>query len=102
MGHEQRVSTDLEYVLPRDPHKPGGEVFLILETTFVHRGTGRLNGLPVAGSRATEYFLAPGIQYAARPRFVIEGSFQFPVIRNTGPLVLRTDRNILLGVRYLF
>jgi len=102
MGHEQRVSTDLEYVLPRDPHKPGGELFLILETTFVHRGTGRLNGLEVAGSRATEYFLAPGIQYAARPRFVIEGSFQFPIIRNTGPLVLRTDRNILLGVRYLF
>ena len=50
---EQRLSTDLEYVIPRDPHKPGGELFLILETTFIHRGTGRLNGLPVAGSRAT-------------------------------------------------
>jgi hypothetical protein len=103
MGHEQRVSTDLEYVLlPRDYKKPGGELFLILETTFVHRGTGRVSGLPVAGSRATEYFLAPGLQYAARPQFVIEGSFQFPVVRNTGPFVLRTDRNILLGVRYLF
>jgi hypothetical protein len=103
MGHEQRLSTDLEYVLlPRDYKKPGGELFLILETTFVHRGTGRLSSLPVAGSRATEYFLAPGLQYAARPRFVIEGSFQFPLVRNTGPLVLRTDRNILLGVKYLF
>lgn len=103
MGHEQRLNTDLEYVLlPRDYKKPGGELFLILETTFVHRGTGRLSGSPVAGSRATEYFLAPGLQYAARPRFVIEGSFQFPVVRNTGPLVLRTDRNILFGVRYLF
>jgi hypothetical protein len=102
MGHEQRLSTDLEYVLPRDVRKPGGEVFLILETTFVHRGTGRLNGAAVAGSRATEYFLAPGLQYAARPRSVIEGSYQFPVVRNTGPLVLRTDRNILFGVRYLF
>ena len=102
MGHEQRLSTDLEYVLPRDPYKPGGELFLILETTFVHRGTGRLNRLPVAGSRSTEYYLAPGLQYAARPQFVIEGSFQFPVVRNTGPQVLRTDRNILFGVRYLF
>lgn len=102
MGHEQRVSTDLEYVIPRDPHKPGGELFLILETTFVHRGTGRLNGQPVAGSRSTEYYLAPGLQYAAHPRFVIEGSYQFPVLRNTGPLVLRTDRNTLLGVKYLF
>jgi hypothetical protein len=102
MGHEQRLSTDLEYVVPKDVRKPGGEVFLILETTFVHRGTGRLDGLSVSGSRATEYFLAPGLQYAARPRFVIEGSFQFPVLRNTGPLVLRTDRNLLLGVKYLF
>lgn len=102
MGHEQRLSTDLEYVLPKDPRKPGGEVFFILETTFVHRGTGRLNGQAVDGSRSTEYYLAPGLQYAVMPRFVIEGSFQFPVLRNTGPLVLRTDRNILFGVRYLF
>jgi hypothetical protein len=102
MGHEQRVSTDFEYVLPKDVHKPGGEVFLILETTFVHRGTGRLERQAVAGSRATEYYLAPGLQYAARPQFVIEGSFQFPVLRNTGPLVLKTDANLLFGVRYLF
>jgi hypothetical protein len=102
MGHEQRLNTDLEYVIPHDPHKPGGELFLILETVFVHRSTGRLNGMTVEGSKATEYYLAPGLQYAAYPRFVMEGSFQFPVVRNTGPLVLRTDRNILLGVRYLF
>ena len=102
MGHEQRLNTDLEYVIPRDPHKPGGELFLILETTFVHRTNGRLDGLTVPGSGATEYYLAPGLQYAAHPQFVVEGSFQFPVLRNTGPLALRTDRNILLGVRYLF
>ena len=102
MGHEQRVNTDFEYVVPKDPAKPGGEVFLILETTFVHRSTGRLNGQAVEGSRSTEYYLAPGLQYAAHPRFVIEGSFQFPVVRNTGPVVLRTDRNILFGARYLF
>ena len=84
MGHEQRLNTDLEYVIPRDPHKPGGELFLILETTFVHRSDGRLEGLTVQGSGATEYYLAPGLQYAAHPRFVVEGSFQFPVVRNTG------------------
>lgn len=103
MGHEQRLNTDFEYVLlPRDYKKPGGELFLILETTFVHRGTGRLNSAPVSGSRATEYYLAPGLQYAARPRFVIEGSVQVPVVRNTGPAVLRTDVNVLLGMKYLF
>ena len=102
LGHEQRVNTDLEFVVPRDPQKPGGELFLILETTFVHRSDGRLDGLKVDGSGATEYYLAPGLQYAAHARFVVEGSFQFPVVRNTGPLALRTERNILLGVRYLF
>ncbi|HKY43264.1 MAG TPA: hypothetical protein VJM50_09230 [Pyrinomonadaceae bacterium] len=102
MGHEQRLNTDLEFVIPRDAHKPGGELFLILETTFVHRSDGRLDGLKVAGSGATEYYLAPGLQYAAHPRFVVEGSFQFPVVRNTGALALRTDQNLLLGVRYLF
>ena len=103
MGHEQRLSTDLEYVLlPREYKKPGGELFLILETTFVHRGTGRLNSTPVAGSKATEYYLAPGLQFAAQPRFVVEGSVQVPVVRNTGALALRTDVNVLLGVKYLF
>ena len=103
LGHEQRLNTDLEYVLlPRDYKKPGGELFLILETTFLHRGTGRLNSTRVADSKATEYYLAPGLQYAARPRFVVEGSVQFPVVRNTGLLSLRTDVNVLLGVKYLF
>src|ERR1043165_4038450 len=92
MGHEQKLSTDLEYVLlPREYKKPGGELFAILETTFVHRGTGRLNSASVRGSTATEYFLAPGLQYAARPQFVVEGSVQFPVVRNVGPATLRTD-----------
>jgi hypothetical protein len=103
MGHEVRINTDTEYVLlPRKYDAPGGELFVILETSFVHRGRGRLNGASVTGSNSTEYYLAPGLQYAAAPRFVVEGSYQFPLIRNTGPLVLRTDRNILFGVRYLF
>jgi hypothetical protein len=103
LGHEVRVNTDLEYVLlPRDYEKPGGELFLILETTFVQRGRGRVGGVTVSGSKSTEYYLAPGLQYAAAPQFVIEGSYQFPVVRNTGPLVLKNDRNVLLGIRYLF
>jgi hypothetical protein len=102
-GHELRVDTDLEYVLlPREYPAPGGELFVILESTFVHRGLGRVNGLSVTGSNSTEYYLSPGLQYAAHPRFVIEGSYQFPVVRNTGPQLLKTDRNILFGVRYLF
>ena len=103
MGNEVRVNTDLEYVLlPRDYQAPGKELFMILETTFVQRGRGRLDGAVVEGSKSTEFYLAPGLQYAADPRFVVEGSVQIPVVRNTGPLVLRNSVNVLLGVRYLF
>jgi hypothetical protein len=103
MGNEVKFNTDFEYVLlPRDYQAPGKELFLILESNFVHRGRGRLNGSMVDGSKSTEFYLSPGLQYAARPRFVVEGSVQLPVVRNTGPLVLRTDINVLLGAKYLF
>jgi hypothetical protein len=103
MGHELRINTDLEYVLfPRKYDRPGGEVFAILETNFIRRGIGRVGGAPVPGSRSTEHYLAPGIQYAAHPRFVIEASFQLPVARNTGPQSLRIERSALVGVRWLY
>jgi hypothetical protein len=103
MGHELRINSDLEYVLfPRKYDRPGGEVFAILESNFVRRGTGRVAGSPVTGSRSTEYHLAPGVQYAMRPRFVIEASYQLPVARNTGPQVLRLERGLLVGVRLLY
>lgn len=103
MGHELRLNTDLEYVLfPRHYQKPGGELFAILESSFVTRSKGRLNGVVAPGSSSTEYYLSPGLQYAARSQFVIEGSIQLPVFRNAGPQVLRTDYNLLLGIRYLF
>jgi hypothetical protein len=103
LGNEIRVNTDTEYVLlPRDYGAPGKELFAILETTFIRRGLGRINGTVVPGSRSTEFYLAPGLQYAAAPRFVVEGSLQLPVILNTGPEMLRSRGNLLLGIKYLF
>lgn len=103
MGHELRFNTDLEYVIaPSRYPKPGGELFLILESSLVTRSKGRINGTVAPGSSSTEYYLAPGLQYAARPQFVVEGSLQVPVFRNAGAQVLRTDYSLLLGIRYLF
>src|SRR5262245_11748165 len=103
MGRELRINTDLEYVLfPRKYDRPGGEVFAILESNFIRRGTGRVAGEPAPGSSSTEYYLAPGVQYAMRPRFVIEASYQLPVFRNTGPQALRIERGLLVGVRFLY
>lgn len=103
LGHEVRLNTDFEYVLlPFDYAKPGKELFLILETSLIARSRGRLDGRGVPGSSSTEFYISPGLQYAADPQFVIEGSIQLPVARNMGPLVLKTDYNLLLGVKYLF
>jgi hypothetical protein len=103
LGNEIRVNTDFEYVLlPFDYQKPGKELFLILETTLMTRSNGRFGGIKVPGSSSTEFYISPGLQYAADPRFVIEGSIQIPVFHNSGSLALRTDYNLLLGVKYLF
>jgi hypothetical protein len=103
MGHEVRVNTDFEYVLlPLKYRSPGRELFVIMETTYMYRGRGRVGGIEVPGSSASEFYLAPGFQFTFSPRVVFEASYQFPVVHNTGPLVLRTDRNLLVGLRYLY
>ncbi len=103
LGNEIRVNTDFEYVLlPFDYAKPGRELFVILETNFIARNNGRLGGIKVPESSSTEFYISPGLQYAAAPRFVVEGSVQIPIFHNSGAQMLRTDYNFLLGVRYLF
>ena len=103
LGHQIKLNTDLEYVLlPLKYQHPGHELFLILETTYSYRGRGQLNGESVPGSSSSEFYLAPGVQFTASPRLVFEASYQFPLVLNTGPMVLRTDRNLLLGMKYLY
>ena len=68
IGNEVRVNTDTEYVLlPREYRAPGKELFVILETTFLHRGLGRAGSIEVPGSNSTEFYVALGLQYAAVP-----------------------------------
>jgi len=56
----------------------------------------------VPGSSSSEFYLAPAVQFTASPRVVLEASYQFPVVLNSGPAVLRTDRNLLVGLKYLY
>jgi outer membrane putative beta-barrel porin/alpha-amylase len=103
MGHELRVNTDLEYVLlPLKYQNPGKELFVILETTYSYRNRARIDGRETPGSSSSEFYLAPALQFTASPRLVLEASYQFPVVLNSGPLVLRTDSNFLLGIKYLY
>ena len=102
-GHELRINTDTEYIIfPFRYRRPTGELFAILETNFIHRGRGRFDGAQVPESGSTEFYLAPGLQYVATSRLVVEGSAQLPVARSSGAQVLRTDYSLLFGIRYLF
>jgi hypothetical protein len=102
-GHEVRLNTDLEYVLlPLKYQSPGRELFAILETSYSYRNRGQLGGRIVPGSSSSEFYLAPALQFTASPRLVLEMSLQFPLVLNSGPLVLRTDQNFLVGIRYLY
>jgi hypothetical protein len=103
MGNEVRLNTDLEYILlPVEYRGPTNELRLILETTYLHKARGRINGEVVPGSSASEYYVAPAIQFAFNPRWVIEGSYQLPVVLNTGPRLLRTDRSVMFGIRFMY
>ena len=102
-GHEARLNTDLEYVLlPVKYQSPGRELFVLLETSYVYHSRGRIGGREVAGSSSSEFYLAPGLQFTATPRLVLEASYQFPAVRNMGALMLGTDKNVLVGIRYLY
>jgi hypothetical protein len=103
MGNEVRLNTDLEYILlPVEYRGPTNELRLILETTYLHKARGRINGNVVPGSSASEYYVAPAIQFAFNPRWVIEGSYQLPVVLNTGPRLLRTDKSVMFGIRFMY
>lgn len=103
LGHELRINTDFEYVLlPFKYRSPTKELFTLLETTLIHRGHGYAGGIKVPGSTSTEFYLEPGLQYVATHRLAFEASYQIPVWRNIGPLMFRTDQNILLRVKYLY
>jgi len=102
-GHEFRINTDFEYVLlPFEYQSPGKELFVLLETSYSYRSRGRIGGREVAGSSTSGFYLAPGLQFTATPRLALEASYQFPVARNAGPLALRTDKSLLVGVKYLY
>lgn len=102
-GHTTRGNLDFEYIfLPRHYREPTRELFGLLEIPVVHRTAARFRGREVAGTGGTQLLLAPGLQYVATRRLLFEASFQIPVLTRSSELQLRSQSNLLLGVRWLF
>lgn len=102
-GNELRVDLDFEYILfPLEYRRPGKEVFVLLEATFVSRAADDVGGREVAGTRRTELFLAPGIQHILTEQMLVSASLQLPVYSDVPAPGLERDLNLLTEVRYAF
>lgn len=102
-GNQVRLNLDLEYILlPRVYKKPGRELFLLLETTLVHKEADQFRSQELSETRRTELSLAPGLQYVATEQLLFSLSGQFPIFSDTEKEGLEKDYNILLEFRYAF
>lgn len=102
-GNEVRVNLDTEYLLlPLKYQEPGKEVFVLVEWLFVHRDPSRFLGADLPSTGGTQLFIAPGIQYAASERLLLEASLALPVYQNLRGQAPGADFNLLVGFRYVY
>ena len=102
-GSEVRLNLDTEYLLlPLRYRAPGKEMFVLLEWLFVHREPSRLLGRELPSTGGTQFFLAPGVQYAASERLLLEASVALPVYQDLRGRAPRADFNVLVGLRYVY
>jgi len=73
----------------------------VLETNLVNTGRDRLNGLEVADSGGTQWFVSPGLQLVTM-NYVLEAAVQLPIMQDMNGHALR-DRYIFhIGFRTHF
>ncbi len=80
LGDELTASVDGEFfLLPRWTRSRGFELLTLLELSYVHRERTDFRGLAVRDSGGDDLLLAPGLQWIATERFLLEVSVQLPV-----------------------
>ncbi len=102
-GDEIRLNLDLEYILlPWVYKRPGKELFVLLETTFIHKKADEFRDQAISTTRRTELLLAPEVQYVATEQLLFSLSLQFPIFSDVKGGGLEKDYNILVEFRYAF
>lgn len=103
LGDELRASMDGEFfLLPRWTRGRGFELLSLLELSYVHRGRTDFDGLAVRDSGGDELLLAPGLQWVATERFLLEFSLQLPVFQAINGTQPSLDRSVLAGFRFVY
>jgi len=97
------VNTDVEYfVFPWLTRKHSQEAISLLQFSFVHAERDQFKDRGVPNSGGNSFFLAPGLQWIVSERFLVETSLQFPLSQNLAGKHPKLDRNVLVGVRFVY
>jgi len=80
---------------------PSPQLNGFLEVNGATSGRNRLNGREVENSGGTTVFLSPGLQYVGGRRWLIEVSWQVPIINRPNGTQLALDWTLSLGTRIL-
>lgn len=103
LGDEFTASVGGElFLLPRWTRSRGFDLLSLLEFSYVHRERTDFDGLAVRDSGFDELLLAPGLQWIATERFLLETSVQFPVFQAVNGSQPSLDHSVLAGFRFVY
>ena len=80
---------------------PSPQLNGFLEINGTSTGMNRIDGRQVENSGGTTVFISPGLQFVGGRRWLIEASWQIPLINRPNGTQLATDWTISLGTRIL-
>ena len=80
---------------------PSPQLNAYLEINGTTANKNKVNDQRVENSGGTTIFLSPGLQYVGGRRWLIEASFQYPIINEPNGTQLATDWSLSLGTRIL-
>lgn len=80
---------------------PAAQWNLYLEALGKYAAKDVVNGINNENSGGNMIFIAPGIQFIPTRTFLVEASFQFPIIQSLNGTQLGTDFGLVAGIRLL-
>ncbi len=102
-GDEAFANVSLQrFLLPAWTRARRFEVLAALEFEFAHQERSRLDGRSVRDSGGDLLSIAPGLQWIATERILLEASFRLPVVQHVNGRQATLDHDLLVGFRIAF
>lgn len=102
-GDQAFADVSLEaFLLPTWTRPRGSELLSALEFQFTHEARSQVQGHAVRDSGGETLTIAPGLQWIATERLLIEASVRLPLVQNLNGRQPTLDRDVLVGLRFAF